>query len=310
MDLLSDVVALMRTGRPISARISWRAPWSHAFPSAPGSASFHIVLRGSCWFVPSTGEPVPLSVGDVLFLPHGDAYGLADDPDEPLPPPVGCSHDDPELFASAGVGGSGAETVTLTCGYRLHPRVSHPILRSLPPVIHLPATLGCHPELRAAVELLAGEIDNPRPGADTIVTSLLDAVQLYVLRAWFSSDELCTCGGWAAALSDPAIGPALDAMHRAPRPPLDRRVARRPGGPVAGRLRPPLHRAGGDAAAGVPDVVAARDGGAAAARVGRAGLRGGRAGRLRLGVRVRQRLQARVRRRARQVPPPGASSRW
>ncbi|MEV4469061.1 AraC family transcriptional regulator [Nonomuraea salmonea] len=216
MDLLSDVVALMRTGRPISARISWRAPWSHAFPSAPGSASFHIVLRGSCWFVPSTGEPVPLSVGDVLFLPHGDAYGLADDPDEPLPPPVGCSHDDPELFASAGVGGSGAETVTLTCGYRLHPRVSHPILRSLPPVIHLPATLGCHPELRAAVELLAGEIDNPRPGADTIVTSLLDAVQLYVLRAWFSSDELCTCGGWAAALSDPAIGPALDAMHRAP----------------------------------------------------------------------------------------------
>ncbi|GAB2917854.1 AraC family transcriptional regulator [Nonomuraea fastidiosa] len=216
MDVLSDVVALMRTGRPVSARVSWRAPWGQTFPSAPGSASFQIVLRGSCWFVPSEGEPIPLSVGDVVFLPHGDSYGLTDDPERPLPPPTGCRHDDPELFTSAGVGGSGAETVTLVCGYRLDPRLAHPILRSLPPVIHLTATLGCHPELRAAVELLAGEIDNPRLGADTIVTSLLDAVQLYVLRAWFTSGEVCTHGGWAAALADPAVGRALDAMHRAP----------------------------------------------------------------------------------------------
>ncbi|MFC4115282.1 AraC family transcriptional regulator [Nonomuraea zeae] len=215
MDVLSDVVALMRTGRPTSARISWRAPWGQEFPSAPGSAGFQVVLRGSCWLIPPTGEPVPLSVGDVVFLPHGDGYGLADDPGRALTAPS-CG-EDAGLFASAGFGGAGAETVTLSCGYQLDPGRTHPILAGLPDVIHLPTTLGRHPELRAAVELLAGEIDNPRLGADTVVTSLLDMLQLYILRAWFDlAGEVCERSGWAAALADPAISRALDAIHRAP----------------------------------------------------------------------------------------------
>ncbi|GAA3653715.1 AraC family transcriptional regulator [Nonomuraea antimicrobica] len=217
MDVLSDVVALMRTGRPTSARVSWRAPWGHTFPGASGSSSFQVVLRGSCWLIPPAGEPVALSVGDVVFLPHGDRYGLTDDPARPLPPVACDTRGDLDLFASADLGGSGAETVTLSCGYRLDTGRAHPILKALPAVIHLPTTLGCHPELRAAVELLAGEIDNPRLGADTVVTSLLDMLQLYILRAWFDREAgVCAHTGWAAALADPAIGGALDAIHRAP----------------------------------------------------------------------------------------------
>ncbi|NUP01966.1 MAG: AraC family transcriptional regulator [Nonomuraea sp.] len=212
MDVLSDVVAFMRTGRPASARVSWRAPWGQAFPAVPGSAAFQVVLRGSCWLLPEDGEPVPLSVGDVLFVPHGGAYGLADDPARPLAEADCALHS--ELYTSAGFDGAGAETVILTCGYRLDLDRIHPILASLPAVIHLPAKLGSHPELRAAVDLLAGEIGNPRLGADTVVSSLLDTLQLYILRAWFESDEEpCTLSGWAAALADPAVGRALNAIH-------------------------------------------------------------------------------------------------
>ncbi|MFG1703711.1 AraC family transcriptional regulator [Nonomuraea sp. M3C6] len=218
MDVLSDVVALMRTGRPTSARISWRAPWGQAFPPVPGSAGFQMILRGSCWLIPPGGGPVPLSVGDVVFLPHGDGYGLTDDPARPLAAAPACDpYQDTGLFASADFGGTGAETVTLCCGYQLDPGRTHPVLGALPDVIHLPTTLGRHPELRAAVELLAGEIDNPRLGADTVVTSLLDMLQLYILRAWFDREgEACAHTGWAAALADPAISRALDAIHRAP----------------------------------------------------------------------------------------------
>ncbi|MFI6734068.1 AraC family transcriptional regulator [Nonomuraea sp. NPDC050451] len=217
MDVLSDVVALMRTGRPTSVRVSWRAPWGKEFPKVPGSAGFQMVLRGSCWLIPPGGDPVPLSVGDVVFFPHGDGYGLADSPGTPLAAPTCNPYLDTELFASTIMGGDGAETVTLCCGYQLDPTRTHPILGALPDVIHLPTTLGHHPELRAAVELLAGEIDNPRPGADTVVTSLLDVLQLYILRAWFDLEsEACRDSGWAAALVDPAIGRALDAIHRAP----------------------------------------------------------------------------------------------
>lgn len=216
MDVLSDVVALMRTGRPMSGRVSWRAPWARSLRPSPGSAAFQVVLRGSCWLIPSGGDPVALSVGDVVFLPHGGGYVLADHPATPVPPPD-CSLEEHTLFASATFEGDGAETVMLSGGYQLDTGRAHPVLTGLPGVIHLPATLGRHTELRAAVELLASEIDNPRLGADTVVTSLLDMLQLYILRAWFDIEGgACEHTGWAAALADPAISKALDAIHRDP----------------------------------------------------------------------------------------------
>lgn len=217
MDVLSDVVALARTGRPISARISWRSPWGRQFPSSPGSAIFQVVLRGSCWLIPSGDDPIPLSVGDVVFLPHGDSYGLTDAPERPLAASDCGPHEDPGLFTTATLGGAGAETVTLCCGYHLAPGRTHPTLTQLPKVIHLPTTLGRHPELRATLELLAGEIDNPRLGADTLVTSLLDMIHLYVLRAWYDEQAATvTKTGWAAALADPSISRALEVIHRTP----------------------------------------------------------------------------------------------
>jgi AraC-like DNA-binding protein len=217
MDVLSDVIAIMRTGRPRSARISWRAPWGQRFPAEPGSATFQVVLRGSCWFLPSEGEPVALSMGDVVFLPQGDGYALTDSLETPLAEPVCDPYRDAGVIGSAAFGGSGAETVTLCCGYRLDHARTHPSLRSLPAVIHLPARLGRHPELRAAVDLLTREIENPRLGADTVVSSLLDILQLYILRAWFEAEgAYCSHSGWAAALADPAVSAALDAIHRDP----------------------------------------------------------------------------------------------
>ncbi|MDF5754387.1 AraC family transcriptional regulator [Spongiactinospora sp. TRM90649] len=215
MDVLSDVIAFMRCGRPTSARLSLRAPWGVWFHQIPGSAGFHVVLRGSCWLLRQDGEPMPLSMGDVVFLPHGDSFGLADDPERPLARSDCEAHS--ELFASADYGGTGVETVVLSCGYALDRDRTHPILGALPSVIHLPATLGGHQELRSAVELLGTEIDNPRLGSDTVVTSLLDMLQLYVLRAYFDTQgEPCELSGWAAALADPVIGRALDAIHRDP----------------------------------------------------------------------------------------------
>ncbi|MEU6431908.1 AraC family transcriptional regulator [Microbispora sp. NPDC046973] len=217
MDVLSDVIAIMRTGRPRSARVSWRAPWGQRFPAEPGSATFQVVLRGSCWFLPPEGEPFALCMGDVVFLPRGGGYGVADSPATPLAEPVCDPYRDAGMISSAALGGAGAETVTLCCGYRLDPARTHPSLWSLPDVIHLPARLGLHPELRAAVDLLAREIETPRLGADTVVSSLLDVLQLYILRAWFEGEGAhCTQSGWAAALADPAVSAALDAIHRDP----------------------------------------------------------------------------------------------
>ncbi|OKI30634.1 AraC family transcriptional regulator [Streptomyces sp. CB03911] len=219
MDLLSDVVALMRTGEPRSARVEWHSPWAQRFPAVRGSAGFQVILRGGCFLLPPAGPPVALGAGDVLFLPHGHGYTLADDPGtEPAEPDCDPAAE-AELFVSAAAGDlrGPARTVTLCGGYRLDPGRAHPLLADLPELVHLPARPGHRPDLRAAVELLAGEVERPRPGADTVVTALLDMLLLLVLRAWFEdrpADGPLT--GWAAALADPAVGAALHAVHRDP----------------------------------------------------------------------------------------------
>jgi AraC-like DNA-binding protein len=219
MDVLSDVIAVMRAGRPRSARVEWRAPWGQRFPDVPGSAGFQVVLQGSGWLLPPDGEPIALSVGDVVFFPHGGSYAMADSPSTPVAEPQ-CDPltEDLDLFSSASAGGGpGAVTVLLCGGYRLDPTQTHPILHDLPALIHLPARLGGNPELRAAVELLGAEIQRPRLGADTVVSSLLDMLLLFILRAWFDAEHgHCAVSGWAQALADPGISAALDAMHRDP----------------------------------------------------------------------------------------------
>ncbi|RJL35572.1 AraC family transcriptional regulator [Bailinhaonella thermotolerans] len=217
MDVLSDVVASMRMGVPRSARVEWAAPWGRRFPAEPGSAGFQVVLRGSCWVVPPEGEPIQAGPGDVLFFPHGHGYALADSPGTPVAEPDCDPRAPAELYASASVEGAGPVTVTLWGGYRLDSSRAHPLLRTLPAMIHLPARLGRNPELRAAVELLGGEIEDPRPGADMVVPALLDTLLLYILRAWFdASAERCEVESWAAALADPAVSAALDGIHRDP----------------------------------------------------------------------------------------------
>lgn len=218
MDILSDVIATMRTGRPGVRRVEWHAPWGQRFPTSPGTAGFLVVLRGSCWLIPDSGSPVPLSVGDVLLCPDGDGYGLADNPSTPLAD-AADDVEETDLVASASVGypTGGATTVTLCGGYEFHRNRTHPLLRDMPPRIHMPARLGRHQQVRAVVDLLGGEIDDARLGADAIIPILLDMLLLYLLRAWFEEQPAqANATGWAAALADPAIGAALNAIHRDP----------------------------------------------------------------------------------------------
>jgi AraC-like DNA-binding protein len=104
--------------------------------------------------------------------------------------------------------------VTLCGAYRLDAAQVHPLLSSLPEVVHLPARLDR--DLRAVVDLLCAELERPRLGTDALIPALLDALLLYILRAWFDERATTTETGWAAALRDPAITAALHAIHRDP----------------------------------------------------------------------------------------------
>ncbi|MET9518845.1 AraC family transcriptional regulator [Streptomyces sp. NPDC002994] len=220
-DVLSDVIAAMRAGRPHSSRSRQYAPWGMRFPESEG-AGFHVVLQGAAWLIPpgDTSAPVPLGVGDVVFLPHGRGHALAGDPATELvdvrPGPDGTwpsAEDAPPDDASA-------PSTLLLCGaYQLNKSRAHPLLSQLPDVVHLPAGIGSYPSLRAAVELLGAELQHPQPGSDAIVPALLDTLLLCILRAWWVHERPTReehRAGWAGALGDPAVSAALHAIHDDP----------------------------------------------------------------------------------------------
>jgi AraC-like DNA-binding protein len=217
VDVLTEALASMRTDRPTSVRTNGRAPWGLRMPPTAG-AGFHVVLHGRCWLIPrlSTGrEPVRLAEGDVIFLRSGPEQVLTDEPGSPISPAnVRRFHED-ELIGSHDLGGDG-ELTSLLCGnYHLDRSRPHPLVSQLPELIHLRTGEGRHPQLTSAVELLRTELDGPRIGSSGIVPALIDSLLLYILRAWMDECPTRTVG-WATALKDPAIAPALAAMHADP----------------------------------------------------------------------------------------------
>lgn len=217
MDVLTEALASMRTDRPTSVRTNGRAPWGLRMPPTAG-AGFHVVLHGRCWLIPklSTGhEPVRLVEGDVIFLRSGPEQVLTDEPGSPIRPANETRFHEDELIGAHDLGGDG-ELTSLLCGnYHLDRARPHPLVSQLPELIHLRTGGGRHPQLTSAVQLLRAELDGPRIGSSGIVPALIDSLLLYILRAWM--DECPShAPGWAGALKDPAIAPALAAMHADP----------------------------------------------------------------------------------------------
>jgi AraC-like DNA-binding protein len=215
MDVLSDVLVALRTGLPHAARTQAKSPWGLRFQ--PGDASgCHVLLQGACWLIPTDGQPVMLSVGDVVFTPRGSGFALADQPDRPTVDFDPDLDDDSPFFGQVHIDGPGAETVLLCASYMFDRARGHPLLDELPDLIHLPSRLGRHPSLRSAIELLGNELDIPLAGTEAILPSLVDMLLLFILRAWYDEQTEPTTPCWASALNDPAMTAALGGIHRHP----------------------------------------------------------------------------------------------
>ncbi|MEV6977757.1 AraC family transcriptional regulator [Kitasatospora sp. NPDC093806] len=257
MDVVSDAIAAVRIGRPSSNRLRVGGPWSARIPGYAG-AGFHVVLEGGCWLLPDGGgEPVSLGTGDAVLLPHGTGHVLASapldraavaravpidrllGPDRPVPPPAPPRGDAPGArangSATSSVPGAAAGSVPgsasgpvaeLLCGkYRLEHSRTHPLMLELPDVVHLPNRVGAHPQLRAAVDLLGGELAADGAGAALAVPSLIDLLLVYMVRAWLAGPPgtgagepapAAAAGRWPAALGDPVVAAALRALHEDP----------------------------------------------------------------------------------------------
>ncbi|MFS8101441.1 AraC family transcriptional regulator [Lentzea alba] len=115
MDVLSDVLTVMRTGTPRSHRSEYDGPWEQWYPPVPGSLGFHVVASGTCRVDDQT-----LRAGDIVVVADKGHMMSGDGP---------C--------------------VTLCGAYEVDPPRMHPLLRSLPPLLRgsSPATTLLNTEL-------------------------------------------------------------------------------------------------------------------------------------------------------------------
>ncbi|POZ59927.1 AraC family transcriptional regulator [Chromobacterium alticapitis] len=211
MDPLSDVFHLLKVESVLSARFEAHGAWSLRF-SAYQHMKFGGVLAGAFWLWFEDGAPpLRLNQGDFYLLTQGQAYCTGSDPS--LAPVDGrvvlaANRCEDGIVRY----GQGEESVSAAGGrFIFDTNVGSLLLKSLPPLIHIPAASESAPALRATLELLRFETETPRPAASVAAASLANLVLVQVLRAYLASGEHAP--GWLGALAEPKLGKALCLMH-------------------------------------------------------------------------------------------------
>jgi AraC-like DNA-binding protein len=216
MDALADVLAATRLRGAVFARTVLRAPWGMAFEAAP-MAGFHLVVRGSCQLeVAGSTRPLELHQGDLALVCHGAPHTIRDPPSARPTPFSQILEDHVDPGSDLVFGGSGATTILVCGGYRFPAGRTHPLLAVLPPLVLVQAgDSSTDRDLSAVVQLLTREVASRGIGSGALVNRLVDALFVYLLRAWLDEQPVGSAG-WLGGLRDPVIGRALSLLHARP----------------------------------------------------------------------------------------------
>src|SRR6187455_2268127 len=91
MDALSDVLRAVRLTGAVFFDVRASAPWvaeaptgsaivGTIFPGAEHLISYHVVTEGQCFGGLVDQPAIPLTVGDIIVFPHGDAHVMSSAP--------------------------------------------------------------------------------------------------------------------------------------------------------------------------------------------------------------------------------------
>jgi AraC family transcriptional regulator, alkane utilization regulator len=227
IDLLSDVLRVIRLKGALYVNGAFREPWCVAAPSGEELAQIlspesrhvaicHLIIEGRCWAQIPGGEPVALAAGDVVVMPHGDPHLLGSGLQHALP----ARRDAVEIGIPAlnGVcyGGDGAAT-QVVCGWFAYERdITSPLMTALPPLFR--TSIRQRPSgawLEAAIRFSLSELASGRAGGDAIADKLAEVLFVETLRSYID-DLPPQQTGWLAGMRDPLVGRSIALLHEHP----------------------------------------------------------------------------------------------
>lgn len=220
MDVLSEVLAVCRSERAVSARFELTAPWGLRSDGVTGALIR--LARGAPYWIELPGQaPLRIEPGDLVMLPLGAPHTIVSAPGTAAAPfarliaehAVGPRDENPLVF---GHGGGGALTDMFTAQVWFSAYCRHSVFRILPPLIHVRSSeLPIADCLAATMESLVMETLARRPGWRLSVGRMGELLLVNILRQHLA--RAAAIGeGWLRGLGDPAIARAIMGMHRAP----------------------------------------------------------------------------------------------
>jgi AraC family transcriptional regulator, alkane utilization regulator len=245
MDVLSDVLRVVRLAGAIFFADEFSSPWAVEsppaktfapiiFPRAECLTIFHVLTEGKCWVKAQGERPIEMTAGDVLVLPRADEHVMASDlalrptpmrilvPQTPWPGMPPLTH------------GGGGEVARFVCGYLHCDQKFNPLFGSLPKAFCIRSREGdvvfesaghanrspdgsfpFHASmwLNTTIYYLIKEAQTP--GSQMMLARLAELMFVEVLRHYMQElppDEK----GWLAGLKDPSVNRAITLLHEQP----------------------------------------------------------------------------------------------
>jgi len=191
----------------------------HIVPGTERVVSYHIVTEGPCWASIHGEQPIALDSGDILVLPHGDAYNISD---RPQPPDRAAENASIEFFKSMAAGdippyvtdgGPGPGGNRLICGFLgCNLRPFDPLLAALPRMIRIAAPAGGADPLSSLIDFALSESTQARGGERCLLMRLAELMFVEVLRRYMRQGSTIQ-SGWLEGLRHPLVGRALGILH-------------------------------------------------------------------------------------------------
>jgi AraC-like DNA-binding protein len=184
-DLLSESLALLRIRGHVGSRTEAKGAWGLQLPAS--DSYFHVIERGNCWLQLNDAKgPIRLDTGDAVILPHGHAHRLSDAPGRKAMSLAKAL--ETQCDGVVRLGSEGPMTGIVCGAFRFDGAAGHPLLESLPPLLHVSGAGMQAVELKELQRFLIHEVRHPRhafPAREWTVSDL--AAQAGISRSGLSA---------------------------------------------------------------------------------------------------------------------------
>jgi AraC-like DNA-binding protein len=227
VDVLTDMLQRSRARGAAFSHSTARGAWGVRFPAGTGlQLAIHGILGGEAfaWTDGAPDRPRHVVSGDVVLVRGPSLHFMAHAPGAAVVP-FGTRPASPSAPAPAGTGGAArlaygdgtGDPTTFFCGaYRFEGDLCAGLIEGLPALTVVRPQAGS--SLRGALDVFGGELLHDAPGQQALLDSLLNVILVQALREQLASD-LAAAPAWFRAMSDPAVGAALRAVHADPQRP-------------------------------------------------------------------------------------------